>query len=77
MMAAALGAVVVLGAGGAVLLWAAGVFALSVGIWQYAGLALILSTGLGVVAYAAQRARRFSARRLSRRTTGRASRAGL
>lgn len=72
MMAAALGAVVVLGAGGAVLLWAAGVFALSVGIWQYAGLALILSTGLGVVAYAAQRARR-----LSRRTTGRASRAGL
>lgn len=58
MVAAVLRVAVVLGAVGAVLLWAAGVFALSIGVWQYAGLALILATGLGVTAYAAQRIRR-------------------
>ncbi|WP_038171682.1 hypothetical protein [Tomitella biformata] len=49
---------VVLGVIGAVFLWAAGVFALFIGVWQYAGLALILATGMGVAAYTAQRIRR-------------------
>ncbi len=58
MLAAVLRLTVVFGAIGTVLLWAAGVFALSIGVWQYAGLALILATGLGVTAYTAQRVRR-------------------
>ncbi len=43
---------------GVVLLWAFGVFAAAIGVWQYAILALLLAVGLGLATFGAQRIRR-------------------
>ncbi len=43
---------------GVVLLWAAGVFAAAIGVWQYAILSLLLGTGLGLVTLGVQHVRR-------------------
>lgn len=62
MLAVVLRLAVVLGVAGAALLWAAGVFALSIGVWQWAGLALLLAAGLSAAAFVAHRVRRGLAR---------------
>lgn len=40
------------------LFFVGGVFALSIGVWQYGFLGLMLATGAGVVGYGVQRMRR-------------------
>ena len=47
---AALRLTIVCGALGALVLWGLGVFALAIGVWQYAILALLIATGLALAA---------------------------
>ena len=43
---------------GVVFLWAAGVFAAAIGVWQYSILALLLAAGLGLLTFGVERVRR-------------------